>query len=367
MRNSFVQQLADERAPLSGFKSLGDLAAAVAADAAYRSGQTAPGAEGLPPVGLFSASGLNATTGAEGGFLVPTNFANEVWSELAQNPAALIGLTDHYPVESDNLTLPAAVSTSQAAGSLYGGIRGYRPSEGSQITASAPQLRALKLDLAPIAVRVVVTDRLLRSAGDALGRFLRKAAAAGIAQTTNAEIISGTGVGQMKGLLASPARIAIAKESGQTAATILAENVVKMWSRLHPASKPNAVWLATPKAEEQLDNLQVGVGAANFYRPADQAEGRAFPTLKGRHIIFCDACPALGSEGDLILTDLSCYVTGTPASGIAEASSMHLRFDYAETCFRFLLPIDGQPVLTAAITPVVGDTLSTIVTLATRA
>jgi hypothetical protein len=47
--------------------------------------------------------------------------------------------------------------------------------------------------------------------------------------------------------------------------------------------------------------------------------------------------------------------------------SIHLRFDYNETAFRFLFAMDGQPWLNAPLTPFHGtNTLSPFVALATR-
>lgn len=49
--------------------------------------------------------------------------------------------------------------------------------------------------------------------------------------------------------------------------------------------------------------------------------------------------------------------------------SIHLRFDYGETAFRFMFEIDGQPWIAEPLTPFKGsaNTLSPFVTLATRA
>jgi hypothetical protein len=51
------------------------------------------------------------------------------------------------------------------------------------------------------------------------------------------------------------------------------------------------------------------------------------------------------------------------------ASSIHLRFDYDQTAFRFVFRIDGQPWWPTAATPLyaTSDTLSPFVTLAERA
>ena len=75
----------------------------------------------------------------------------------------------------------------------------------------------------------------------------------------------------------------------------------------------------------------------------------------------------LGDVGDIILTDLSAYATGTRGGGLRADSSIHLRFDIAETAFRFMFEVDGKPWLLSALTPAnSANTLSTMVTLAVR-
>ena len=50
------------------------------------------------------------------------------------------------------------------------------------------------------------------------------------------------------------------------------------------------------------------------------------------------------------------------------ASSIHLYFQTAETAFRFMFEVDGQPYLNTALTPFNGaNTLSTHVALDARA
>ncbi len=76
----------------------------------------------------------------------------------------------------------------------------------------------------------------------------------------------------------------------------------------------------------------------------------------------------LGTVGDIILADMGSYVTGT-RGGVSSAASIHLKFDYLETAFRFVYEMDGQTWLASAITPYKGgsNTLSPFVALATRA
>ena len=53
---------------------------------------------------------------------------------------------------------------------------------------------------------------------------------------------------------------------------------------------------------------------------------------------------------------------------VDSAYSIHLKFDYAQTAYRLIFEMDGQPWLNSKITPFKGSsTTSPFVTLATRA
>lgn len=315
-----------------------------------------------------AASGMNRASGADGGFLVPPSFAQQIFERFTGLATNLVPMTDTYTVTGESLTFNAVNETSRAAGSRWGGVRGYWIAEAAQITSSKPTFRQVKVEPQQVAALIYVTDKLLGSAGPALGQFLSRAAADELAFLASDAIINGTGVGQPKGILNSGCVVSVAKETGQGAATILAENIGKMWARLHPRSKGNAVWLINTECQPQLDNLQVGIGTSGqlVYMPPGGLSASPYGTLKGRPVYECESCSALGTVGDIILADLSGYLTGIKG-GIESAISMHLRFDYAETAFRFMYEIDGQPWLVSAITPFKGtSTLSTFVTLATR-
>ena len=57
--------------------------------------------------------------------------------------------------------------------------------------------------------------------------------------------------------------------------------------------------------------------------------------IKGRPVIPIEYCSAVGTVGDIILADMSQYVTISKGS-LESAMSIHLRFDYAEEAFRFI-------------------------------
>ena len=117
-----------------------------------------------------------------------------------------------------------------------------------------------------------------------------------------------------------------------------------MWSRLYGPCRDKAVWLINQDVEPQLFTMTIGVGTGGIatYMPPGGLSGKPFATLLGRPVLPVEWCPTLGTVGDIVLADLSQYVT-ISKGGVDSAQSMHLRFDFDEQAFRFIFRVDGQP------------------------
>ena len=306
---------------------------------------------------------------AEGGFTVPSTISQQIWDGLNATPDNLLGMTDNYTVEGESITFNANAETSRAAGSRYGGVLGYWLSEGAQVTASAPKWRQIKVEPHQVGVLVYVTDKLLRGSGISLEQYLTKAATEEIGFLTGDAIINGTGAGQPMGILQSGCLVSVAKETGQAAKTITTPNIVNMWSRLSARARAGAMWLINQDIEPQLFQLSLDVGASGVpvYMPPGGLSQAPYSTIFNRPVIATEYNATLGTVGDIILCDPKVYVTGTKG-GVDSAMSIHLRFDYNESVFRFLFEVDGQTWLNSAITPYKGtsNTQSPFVALATR-
>ena len=184
----------------------------------------------------------------------------------------------------------------------------------------------------------------------------------------------GTGANMALGAFnaANPSLIPQAIEPAQAINTIMSENIVNMWSRLHPRSQNKSVWIANPECFPQLAtmSLAVGVGGIPIWMPAGGLSGMPYQTLMGRPLLYSEKMQALSTQGDIGLADFSQYLTGGktgPDGGVQTATSIHLRFDYDEVAFRFVLRNDGQPWWLSALTPRRGAaTLSPFVVLAGR-
>jgi HK97 family phage major capsid protein len=182
-------------------------------------------------------------------------------------------------------------------------------------------------------------------------------------------IVNGTGVGMPKGILAGAGpRVSVAKETGQAATTIVSQNVIKMWARMYAPNRRNAVWLINQDCEPQLLQMSIAVGTGGqlVYTPPGGLSGAPYGTIFGRPVLPVEYCQTLGTQGDIVLTDLSDYQM-IEKGGIQSASSIHVNFTTDESVFRFVYRCDGQPKQAAALIPFKGtNTLAPTVILDTR-
>lgn len=312
-------------------------------------------------------AGMSEAVGADGGFTVIPEFSTNIYEKVYSND--LLTRCDNYTVGGNSMTFMANSETSRANGSRHGGMRGYWTAEGATITSSSPGFRELQLKLQKVAVVVYLTDELLADTSVALEQYIARKAAEEFNFLIGDAIINGTGVGLPQGILNSPALVSVAKETGQAADTLAVENLAKMWSRMWAPSRSNAVWFINQDVEPQLNlmTLGVGTGGVPVYMPAGGISGSPFATIYGRPVIATEFNSTLGDQGDIILADLSQYLTITKG-GIAQAQSMHVEFLTDQTALRFIMRINGQTWENSPITPYKGTaTQSSFVTLDARA
>ena len=186
---------------------------------------------------------------------------------------------------------------------------------------------------------------------------------------TDDAIVNGTGAGQPLGILNAGSLVSVSKETGQADDTIVAENIVKMYARqLNPGS---AVWLVNKSCFPQLwtMSLSVGTGGAPIFQPAGGLAAQPYNTMLGRPVIPVEQCASLGTVGDIIFADLAGGYILAEKGGMQTDVSIHVRFVYDESVFRFVYRVDGQPVLASPVTPYkggAGNSQSHFVALETR-
>jgi len=309
--------------------------------------------------------GGNEGLGSDGGFAVQTDFAG-LMMESAVKDSQILSLVDSYEVtDGSNSVKWVDVDETSIATTVFGGVQVYWAAEAAAVTASNPTLVERELKLEKLMGLAYATYELEKDSSF-VDTLYNRAFTTAIRREPENTIISGNGVGKPLGFLAGGGTVSVAKEAGQPAATILWNNISKMYNRALDKTASLA-WVMHPDCHEQLDfmSFPVGVGGVPVYLPAT-AEG-TLDALRGKRILESDNCSALGTVGDINLVDLSQYMLAYKG-GIDAATSIHVQFLTAQNCFRFIFRANGMPKRRAALTiKNSANQRSSFVTLATRA
>jgi HK97 family phage major capsid protein len=349
-----------------GFTSMGDFAIAV------RNGVLSPSQIDQRLVQNAAAATYGTEgVGADGGFAVPPEWRSQIMAQVDAEDG-LLNRTDVQNISSNSITYPTDESPAWASS---GGIRAYWDGEASTLTQSKPALKDVTVKTHRLTALVPVTEELQQDAA-AMDGYITGKAGEVIAFKLNDAIVNGTGAGMPLGILNAPCTVSVAKETSQTAATIHGRNVLKMMARMPARSYGRSVWLVNQDCLPQVAALALDVttaagtasgGGAIYMLPNGLANQSAFGSILGRPIVVTEACQTIGTVGDIVLADLSKYLSVVRGS-LKTDYSIHLWFDQAINAFRFILRMNGQPWLSAAIARKNGsNTLSHFVTLATRA
>ncbi len=180
----------------------------------------------------------------------------------------------------------------------------------------------------------------------------------------------GNSVGQPQGILNSPALVTVAEETSQVNDTIVWANIVKMYSRMLPASLNRAVWVANIDTFPQLATMSLSIGTGGSAIWLNNGVVGPPMSILGRPVIFTEKVPsngdATGLGKDISFLDFGYYLIGDRMTVRAE-SSQHAQFTTDQTVYRIIERVDGRGWIQSAITPQNGtNTLSPFVTLAAR-
>tara|TARA_R110000787_G_scaffold104030_2_gene210733 strand:+ start:1499 stop:2821 length:1323 start_codon:yes stop_codon:yes gene_type:complete len=316
---------------------------------------------------MAAAQGSGESVDSDGGYLLQPDFKSAIESRMFENGEILSRCREiKCGPNSNAVTLKVVDDTSRATGSRWGGVRGYWVDEGAAPTKSKPTFGTVELKLKKVAALGYASDELLEDAV-AMSSIYEQAFAEELTFLTEDAVFNGDGAGKPTGVVGHASTVSVSKETGQSAATVVFANIVKMWARMWARSRSNAVWFINQDIEPQLFqmSLAVGTGGAPVYLPANGLSSSPFASLMGRPVVPTEYSATLGTVGDVVLGDLSQYGLLTKG-GVKQASSMHVSFTTDEMAFRATYRVDGQPLWKSALTPFKGSTLSPTVTLATR-
>lgn len=344
--------------PRAGFGSLAEFARAV-----HRAHPQTPNAvldQRLLSMYQAAPTGYMREGGSNDGYMVPPEFRDRIW-ELVFEGDNLLSEIDSEPTTSNQVNDLTDDWTPWGTT----GIRAFWRAEAGQMTPTRPNVQPRSTILQELYAFVLATDELLEDVPRLNVRLESKASQA-IGWKIDDAIIYGNGAGVPLGYMNSAALVSVAQETSQAADTVVAANVVKMFSRLLPQGIARAQWRINSDVVPQL--MQMTLGSQPIWTPPSsgftQAPGGF---LLGRPIKLTEHSKTLGDKGDIQLIDPKGYYGLTKEGGVKFASSIHLYFDYGMQAFRWTVRFGGQPHLKAPVSPANGtNTKSHFVTLDAR-
>ena len=309
------------------------------------------------------ASGANETTGADGGYLVPPDYAAGV-IDLIQEQSILLPQARRVTIAGNRLIEAYLVESKRDDGHRHGGVLAYWKGEAQQYKASKPTFGERTTQLDKLTVICPVTEELLMDE-PAIESTLDTKVAQEFAWKADAAIFGGAGSGSMPLGMVVPttnaALVTVDKESGQAAGTVNVQNILKMWNRMPAQCRANAKWYINQDLELQLMQLMMGTDTVAtsdsgvtvsfggpLWLPAG-AYGNENGKLLGRDVIPLEQAAAVGAVGDIAFLDATQYLI-VERAGINKQTSMHMYFDTDEVAFKFSWRVGGRPDWMTAIT-----------------
>jgi len=298
---------------------------------------------------------------SSGGFSVPVQYAATLLDESLEDeicrPRATI-----WPMTTSALSIPAWDSATHTS-NLFGGFAATWTGEGSTAIDQKGKLRLMTLTAKKLGIWTAASSELIAD-GLNFEVSLTDAIKKALSWFLDYAFLQGIGAGEPVGVLNSPSLIVQTKETGQLSSTIVYENLANMYARLHSSCHKRAVWLCNSSAIPQLLQISLALGAAGTHFPVlRETDGRFF--IFGKEVLFTEKLPALGSQGDIVLVDLSQYMIGMRSDVFLERSNAP-GWHTDTLSYRILLRADGQGSWDKVITPKAGSTLSWVVTLQAR-
>jgi len=296
-----------------------------------------------------SSKALDETTGAGGGFLVPTQFEERIRAVGAPMLFDQLVAAGRGPLmlrtNAAELALPV-LEQDQApnveSSALIGGVRLVWREQSADVAESEPKFEQRIFRPHAADAYVAASTELITDAPQALEDTLVSLFGRAYAVLKARVMLRGTGVGQPRGIVGHPATISVTRVTGGTQVENDTDTILAMIQRLLPGSA-TAVWIAHPFWRSRLMATRLGDTLLYIANGQSLVYG---DTLAGIPIAYSEHLPAVNSAGSLVLADLSYYAMVERAS-FSVAFSEHVRFLRRQSVWLFGVRIDGAPLVNA--------------------
>jgi HK97 family phage major capsid protein len=293
---------------------------------------------------------INITTAAQGGNQTESYLSPSVDADLLRE-SGIAQMATSVPLDGQNNVYKFNVISSI----------GNAPAvvaESDPVNASQPLITNFSISLQKLMYRFDVTEEALQDTGALTAEVTQQIPSEYSKYVENGIL---NGAGPFTAIIGDTNTVSVAKESGQTDDTIVAENVDKMFTSAKNPSR--SIWILSRSAYAAVQGLEDSAGHRIFQGP-NGLGAAPFGTLKGLPIAISDYANTLGLEGDIILADMSKYKIASKG-GLSMMSSEHVSFLEDETVFKFRYRAGGLPY-GLKLTATDGTSIGDFVTLADR-
>jgi HK97 family phage major capsid protein len=297
-----------------------------------------------------AATGLFEGVSADGGVLVPIEFlATVIEFAVAQSP--ILSKVWRLTMNSNLLRIPRLV---QAAGSYFGGISLKWISEAALKESTKPAFEQLSFTPSKLIGLIFLTDELIADSMINIVNYVTGLFTRAFQYEMERVIIAGSGTGQPLGIVNDPSINMVAR---QTAGTVTFDDLVNMDISLDENFR-NLEWITRKATVGTIRKLKDNQNQPIFHADYATFMGQRTvpPNALGYPINLTRNCPAMGSQGDLVLGDLGMYILAMRQEMTID-QSIHVHFEYDETCVRFVSRLDGKPGVSVAFS-VLNDVVS---------
>jgi HK97 family phage major capsid protein len=308
-----------------------------AEDSAFWSYLTVPALfDGGDPEELIEQAELRVLSKAAsgGGFLVPTDMADMVWSAArSQSPIAQLS-AEFMTDKGDAFDVPTAASHGTAAWVAESGA--ISPSDD---TITEVSLGAFKAN-----TKIIVSEELAMDSEIDLDRFLASELGGRIGVLEAAAYATGDGSGKPTGAVSASSSYSVSTAPTGNTTTLSRAAILQFYLALAPEYRAEAAWVLHPTDFGNLVVLEHTSGGLSF--PSLQ---NSPPTLFGRPVYVDPNLPTpAASAKSLLFGNMRLAYGIRRVRGISMARQDELHADVGQIGFRLFSRVDGKPLLGAA-------------------
>jgi HK97 family phage major capsid protein len=285
---------------------------------------------------------------SDGGFLIPEVLRAELM-RVALESAVVRPRARVVPMDSLRVPFPM-IDSSTDVGSVFGGVTAYWTQEGASLNIVSPSFGRVVLDAKKLTIYTEVPNELIQDSAISIEPLINELMPEALSFYEDDGFINGNGAGVPLGFINADAAVQVAKVVGQTAASILWENIVGCYARMIPSSLGRAVWVCSIDTFPELATMALSVGTGGSAIWINNGTVGPPMTILGRPVLFTEKTPALGLAGDVNFVDLGYYLVGDRMA-MSVARSDDYRFGNDVVALRVIERVDGRPWISSSIVP----------------